>query len=160
MSFAPLTPKASRTAASCVGAAGLALLFGLLSPACQPPRAIYFFEKPAAEPEEEASERQAEEPVSEKKPPPPKPDYAPFELKPAPEVECKVAEKVDVNLGHTPEALVKAAYCQTAGKPAPEEVVAEWAEKLRTDKHTRRIDVVRTFCDQHKHSCELVYSDP
>ena len=88
------------------------------------------------------------------------PDYGAFKLKPEPEVPCQVAEKIDVNLGHSPEAFVQAAHCQVHGKAAPQAVVTEWAAKLREGKLTRRVDVVRQFCADAKRSCELVYSDP
>jgi hypothetical protein len=88
------------------------------------------------------------------------PEYAPFELKPEPQVPCVQAEHVDVNLGNAPEVFVQAAYCQVKGKPAADEEVAKWAQKLRHDKYTRRIDVVKHLCIEDGRDCQLVYSDP
>jgi hypothetical protein len=88
------------------------------------------------------------------------PDYGVFRLKPEPEVSCTASETIDVNLGHSPEAFVRAAHCQVHGKPAPDALVAEWAQKLREGKLTRRIDVVRSLCADAKRSCALTYSDP
>src|SRR5690606_17745271 len=88
------------------------------------------------------------------------PDYGPFRLKPEPEVSCARAEKVDVNLGHTPESFVRAAHCQIHGTPPTDEVVNSWADKLKNHKFTRRVDVVRALCKEANRSCELTYSDP
>lgn len=88
------------------------------------------------------------------------PDYGPFRLKPEPNVPCARAEKVDVNLGHAPEVFVRAAYCQVHGQQPPQEVVQTWADKLRSHKLTRRVDVVRAFCKEANRACDLVYSDP
>src|SRR5260370_34537289 len=67
-----------------------------------------------------------------------------FHLKPEWEGPCARSEIIDVNLGHTPEAFVKAAYCQINGRPAPPDAVEPWAKRLREDPHTRRIDVDAT----------------
>lgn len=88
------------------------------------------------------------------------PDYAPFELKAEPQLPCEMSVKVDVNLGNSPEVFVQAVYCQVTGKPATDDQVYEWTEKLRTDKFTRRIDVVKHVCLAEGRECELVYSDP
>src|SRR5690606_4371455 len=87
-------------------------------------------------------------------------DYGPFELKPEPELPCVQAEHVDVNLGNSPEVFVQAVYCQVTGKPTTDEKAYEWVQKLRTDRYTRRIDVVKHVCLEAKRTCKLVYSDP
>jgi hypothetical protein len=135
-----------------VSSSAVLVACSLLGVACHPQQ------QPAqAAPVEAASVSQQEVEVTENR----LPDYGEFRLKPEPEVACSVADKIDVNLGHSPEAFVKAAHCQVAGKPAPAEVIAEWAEKLRSHPLTRRIDVVRSLCSDNKRaSCELVYSDP
>jgi hypothetical protein len=83
-----------------------------------------------------------------------------FHLKPEWEGPCARSESIDVNLGHTPEAFVKAAYCQITGRPAPADAVEPWAKRLRQDPRTRRIDVVRALCNDQKRQAKLSYSDP
>jgi hypothetical protein len=75
---------------------------------------------------------------------------------------ARATSEIDVNLGHTPEAFVRAAYCQVNGSEPPADTVAEWAGKLRTVEYVRRVDVVRTFCAAAKVPvlCALTYSDP
>src|SRR5690606_21630911 len=51
-------------------------------------------------------------------------------------------------------------YCQVTGKPTTDEKAYEWVQKLRTDRYTRRIDVVKHVCLEAKRTCKLVYSDP
>ncbi len=87
-------------------------------------------------------------------------DLGPFKLKPEWSGPCQRADVVDVNLGQAPEAFVRAAYCQIAGKEPPPETVHGWAEKLRTKPKTRRIDVVLALCGDEKRKCKLAYSDP
>jgi hypothetical protein len=86
-------------------------------------------------------------------------DLGPFQLKAEWSGECRTAEIVDVNLGHTPEVFVRAAHCQIAGKEPSPEIVTAWAERLKKDA-VRRIDVVRTLCKEQNRSCALAYSDP
>jgi hypothetical protein len=83
-----------------------------------------------------------------------------FELKPEWEWPCARAETVDVNLGHSPESFVHAAYGQITGRPAPADVVALWAGRLRANGHVRRVDVVRALAAEHERRVELFYSDP
>jgi hypothetical protein len=73
---------------------------------------------------------------------------------------ARAAAAVDVNLGNSAEAFVRAAYCQVNGSEPPAGVVEAWATQLRTATHVRRIDVVRTFCQEAGRSCALSYSDP
>ncbi|MDI3289943.1 DUF5010 domain-containing protein [Polyangium sp. 15x6] len=87
-------------------------------------------------------------------------DLGPFKLKPEWSGPCQRAEVVDVNLGHAPENFVRAAYCQITGKEPSAEIVRSWAEKLSTQARTRRIDVVRSICEEEKRICQLAYSDP
>src|SRR5262249_40978606 len=67
---------------------------------------------------------------------------------------------VDVNLGNSPEAFVRAATCQVTGAEPAADAVTKFAGLLRTDDHTRRIDVMRQICLDAKRMCPLAYSDP
>jgi hypothetical protein len=67
---------------------------------------------------------------------------------------------IDVNLGNTPESFVAAAYCQIHGTEPPASTVSDWANQLRTLGWVRRIDVVRTLCQQAGKTCGLFYSNP
>jgi hypothetical protein len=67
---------------------------------------------------------------------------------------------IDVNLGNSPESFVRAAYCQINGSEPPAATITDWAGQLRTVSYVRRIDVVRTFCQQANKTCALAYSDP
>ncbi len=87
-------------------------------------------------------------------------DFGPFELKPEWSGPCAKSEIVDVNVGHSPEAFVRAAHCQIAGKEPSPETVAKWADRLKTQAKTRRIDVVYALCTDNARKCELAYSDP
>ncbi|HVU50194.1 MAG TPA: DUF5010 domain-containing protein, partial [Polyangia bacterium] len=74
---------------------------------------------------------------------------------------CALNEgEIDVNLGNSPEAFVRAAYCQVSGAEPPADTVSQWAAQLRTVEYVRRVDVVRTFCQAAKRGCALTYSDP
>lgn len=68
--------------------------------------------------------------------------------------------EIDVNLGNSPESFVRAAYCQVNGSEPPPDVVTQWAGQLRTVAYVRRVDVVRSFCQDAKRSCAFNYSDP
>jgi hypothetical protein len=83
-----------------------------------------------------------------------------FALKPEWEGPCRRAETIDVNLGHSPESFVRAAYGQIAGRAAPSEIVELWAARLRVNRHVRRVDVVRALAAEHERRVELCYSDP
>ena len=90
---------------------------------------------------------------------PPLPEDVEFSLVPEFEGPCEKTASIDVNLGHAPEAFVRAAHCQINGtEPAPE-LVASWSEQLRTNTWVRRIDVVRSLCGEAA-QCPLSYSDP
>lgn len=91
---------------------------------------------------------------------PRKPIVSAFKLKSEPTWPCTRAETIDVNRGGSPEAFVAAAHCQVTGKPASAEATNEWSRKLRERKFTRRVDVVRSLCAEHKVKCKLSYSDP
>ncbi len=67
---------------------------------------------------------------------------------------------IDVNLGNSPESFVAAAYCQIAGTEPSPSTISNWAGQLRTLSYVRRIDVVRTLCQQAGKTCALTYSDP
>jgi hypothetical protein len=85
-----------------------------------------------------------------------------FHLKPDWDGNCTRRETVDVNLGHAPEAFVRAAYCQITGQQAPAKTVETWSERLRSDTHVRRVDVVRSLALEAKRAgpLKLAYSDP
>ncbi|HMI84475.1 MAG TPA: DUF5010 domain-containing protein [Polyangiaceae bacterium] len=73
---------------------------------------------------------------------------------------ARAAAAIDVNVGNAPEAFVRAAYCQVTGNEPPPGVVETWSASLRAVPYVRRIDVVRTFCQEAGRSCALAYSDP
>ena len=87
---------------------------------------------------------------------------APFVLKPEWTGPCVRAERIDVNRGHAAEAFVRAAHCQIKGTEPPEAVLTTWATRLRTLEYVRRVDVVKTFCNEagRTASCPRDYSDP
>jgi Domain of unknown function (DUF5010) len=73
---------------------------------------------------------------------------------------AKVTGAIDVNLGNSPEAFVRAAACQVTGAEPAAEVVTRWADQLRTVEYVRRVDVVRSLCKDAGRTCTLAYSDP
>lgn len=73
---------------------------------------------------------------------------------------CTRSTAIDVNRGNSPEAFVKAAYCQINGSAPSDAVVSDWSNKLRTTKYVRRIDVVLSLCQEANRNCALDYSDP
>jgi hypothetical protein len=83
-----------------------------------------------------------------------------FHLKPDWDGSCARRDTIDVNLGHTPETFVRAAYCQLTGQQAPAKTVETWSERLRSDPHVRRVDVVRALAQEAKRTVKLAYSDP
>jgi hypothetical protein len=84
-----------------------------------------------------------------------------FQLRPEFTGPCALEKgEIDVNLGNSPEAFVRAAYCQVNGAEPPADTVTQWAQQLRTVEYVRRVDVVRTFCADAKRVCALAYSDP
>jgi hypothetical protein len=90
----------------------------------------------------------------------PLPENTDFELGPEFEGPCEKRLVVDVNLGHTPENAVRAAYCQINDAEPDAATVTELAEQMRTLKHMRRVDMVRTLCQRAGKTCSLHYSDP
>ena len=90
----------------------------------------------------------------------PLPENTDFELAPEYAGPCEKKLVVDVNLGHTPENAVRAAHCQINGSEPDAATVTELAEQLRTVKHMRRVDMVRTLCQRAGKMCSLHYSDP
>jgi hypothetical protein len=84
-----------------------------------------------------------------------------YALRPEWDGEC-VSSKgaIDVNLGNAPEAFVTAAYCQIHGSMPPSDTVTTWTSQLRTVPYVRRVDVVRTLCQQAGRTCALFYSNP
>ncbi len=91
------------------------------------------------------------------------PSTAKPDFQPRPEFAgpcTRAAGAIDVNLGNRPEDFVRAAQCQIAGtEPAPD-IVANWANQLRTVDYVRRVDVVRALCKAANRQCPLTYSDP
>jgi hypothetical protein len=84
-----------------------------------------------------------------------------FQLRPEFAGPCaKAASLIDVNLGNRPEDFVRAAYCQVNGAEPAADVVTRWADQLRTVESVRRIDVVRTFCNDATRACRFTYSNP
>src|SRR6266540_3363065 len=73
---------------------------------------------------------------------------------------ARASGPIDVDLGNGPDAFVRAAFCQVNGSEPPADVVATWSTQLRTVPYVRRIDVVRTFCENAGRTCTLAYSDP
>jgi Domain of unknown function (DUF5010) len=86
---------------------------------------------------------------------------SPFTLGPEWTGPCQASSgAIDVNLGNSPESFVEAAYCQINGSEPPAATIASWAMQLRTVSYVRRIDVVRTLCQEANNPCALAYSDP
>jgi hypothetical protein len=90
----------------------------------------------------------------------PLPENAAFELGPELAGPCEKRPSIDVNLGNSPEAFVRAAHCQISGTEPDAALVVEWAGALRTTSWVRRIDVVRSLCALAEVDCSLDYSDP
>lgn len=84
-----------------------------------------------------------------------------FHLKPEWNGPCARTDVVDVNLGNSPEAFVRAAHCQLTGQEPDAKTIEQWAARLRTNPKTRRIDVVRSLArEQKRGNVKLAYSDP
>jgi hypothetical protein len=94
--------------------------------------------------------------------PPPKalPENVDFQLQGEFDGPCAARATIDVNLGHEPEAFVRAAHCQINGAEPSAELVTSWSAQLRTNNWVRRIDVVRSLCNAAGKNCPLSYSDP
>lgn len=93
-------------------------------------------------------------------PPAPLPEDVDFQLNAEFGGACEARATIDVNLGHAPEAFVRAAHCQIHGTEPSAELTATFAEQLRTNAWVRRIDVVRGLCNAAGKNCPLAYSDP
>ncbi|HVY27247.1 MAG TPA: DUF5010 domain-containing protein [Polyangiaceae bacterium] len=83
-----------------------------------------------------------------------------FTLRDEFEGPCSKATSIDVNLGNSPEAFVRAAQCQITGNEPDAATVKELTERLRTLPYVRRVDVVRTLCMRANQNCILNYTDP
>jgi hypothetical protein len=72
------------------------------------------------------------------------------------------ASTVDVNLGNSPTAFVRAAYYQIAGVDAPAPFLADQVGRLTSTASTywRRIDTVNTIMDNLSINKPKAYSDP
>lgn len=86
---------------------------------------------------------------------------ADFRLRPEWTGPCARAETVDVNLGNSPEAFVRAAFCQITGREPDTDLVRKLSQRLRSDERLRRVDVVRSLAqEQGRPGCALSYSSP
>jgi hypothetical protein len=83
-----------------------------------------------------------------------------FQLRPEWNGPPKMSSVIDVNLGNSPEAFVRAAYGQIYGKEADADTVATWARRLRSDATLRRVDVVQLLLRDSGHRDTLAYSSP
>ena len=102
-------------------------------------------------------------PTSETAPTPtpaPLPANVDFELQGEFDGPCAAQGTIDVNLGHSPEAFVRAAYCQINGAEPSSDLVTTWSAQLQSEPWLRRIDVVRSLCTAAGQTCSLSYSDP
>jgi hypothetical protein len=88
------------------------------------------------------------------------PENVDFQLRAESEAPCEARATIDVNLGHAPEAFVRAAHCQVNGSEPSAEAVSSWTAELRTHRWVRRIDVVRSMCVAAGKTCGLAYADP
>jgi hypothetical protein len=87
--------------------------------------------------------------------------YGEFELVDEFDGPCEYVDgDIDVNLGNSAEAAVRALHCQITGSEPDPAFQTEWADKLRTTSYVRRIDVARTFCQMQGRACGFKYSDP
>ncbi|MDI3289945.1 DUF5010 domain-containing protein [Polyangium sp. 15x6] len=103
------------------------------------------------------------DPTDDLRPTPPPtalPENVDFELRAEFDGPCAARATIDVNLGHTPEAFVRAAHCQIHGAEPSAELIATFSDELRTRDWVRRIDVVRRLCKDAGKVCPLSYSDP
>lgn len=86
---------------------------------------------------------------------------AAFQLRPEWTGPCqKASAAVDVNLGNSPEAFVKAAWCQCMGAPPDEGTVNSWAARLKRDERLRRVDIVNAFIQKSGKPLAKKYSNP
>lgn len=88
------------------------------------------------------------------------PNARPFSLRPDWNGQIQRRDLVDVNLGHTPENFVRAAYAQITGLAAPLALVHRYARELRANSRLRRVDLVRLLAKEAGRECPLHYSDP
>ncbi len=74
---------------------------------------------------------------------------------------CSRTTVIDVNLGLTATSFVNAAYCQIYGTAPSTDTVTNWVSQLEMNEYVRRVDVVRTLCNQAgRGGCTLTYSNP
>jgi uncharacterized protein DUF5010 len=133
------TRNALRTAAGLVAATWLGAAGCLVPPSSDPPTT--------------AVAKSHEDPPSDDPP-------SLFQLKTEWNGPCARSDIIDVNLGNTPEAFVRAAFCQIAGREPTTAILETWTDKLRHDSHVRRVDVVRALLAANKREAKLKYSDP
>ena len=76
------------------------------------------------------------------------------------EDKCEKRSPIDVNLGSDWISFINAAYCQVFGN-LPSESVYSSLKSKEMHPRTRRIDIIRSFCQEANNpSCSLSYSDP
>jgi hypothetical protein len=91
----------------------------------------------------------------------PLPQDTDFQLRAEFEGPCEKAKSsIDVNLGNSAQAFVRAAQCQIDGTEPSQATLDEMTTALMTTAYTRRVDVVRTLCTRAGRSCILNYTDP
>ena len=75
---------------------------------------------------------------------------------------CTREPTIDVNRGNSPTTFVTAAWCQVTGNPPNSSTINRWSKQLTTSDYLRRIDVVRTFCNNNGRAadCQLTFSQP
>lgn len=84
-----------------------------------------------------------------------------FELSAEFEGPCEKSERaIEVNVGHSPEAAVRAMYCQINGSEPSTELLSAKARDLRVHDHVRRIDIAWSLCEAAGRDCDLNFSDP
>ncbi len=67
---------------------------------------------------------------------------------------------IELNWGNSPEAAVRAIYCQINGAEPPVGLARGRAKDLRDEETVRRIDIAWDFCADAGRSCNLQYADP
>lgn len=73
---------------------------------------------------------------------------------------CEAAAVIDVNVGHSPEATVRALHCQISGREPSESTLSEDSAALSQANGVRRIDLVWKYCQEEGKSCSVSFSDP
>ena len=80
-----------------------------------------------------------------------------------PEVDLNAlqkSERVDVNLGHSPEVFIQALWKQFTGELPAAELVEDYMGKFRSGKIPRRIDLAIALAEVAGADPQWTYSDP